>query len=67
MRPLLTEGGVVAVAGIDDGVVAVDIEQPTRHIAEEFLERAGLPGLTHPAGEQAVTGNRSGFLKNRPE
>ncbi len=48
---LAAQRGVVTVPGIDDGVVAVGVEHLAAHIAEQLLERAGLPGLAHTARE----------------
>lgn len=45
------EGRVVAVARVDDRRVAVDVEHPARHIGEQLLEVAFLPGLADAAGE----------------
>ncbi len=51
MRTLRAQCGVVAVARIHHGVVAVDAEQLAADVTEEFLERSRLPGLADPAGE----------------
>jgi len=70
MRSFGTQRRVVAVTGIDHGVVGVDIEQPTCHVAEKFLERPGLPRFAHPAGEPRGVGEqhenlRPGYLDTR--
>ena len=57
MRTLRAQCGVVAVAGIHHGVIAVDAEQLAADVTEEFLERPGLPGLADPAREQVITGD----------
>src|SRR3954469_21913916 len=56
MRPLSAESGVVAVTGIPERTVAVDVEHPAGHIAEQLLEVAFLPRLADTAGKQAVAG-----------
>jgi hypothetical protein len=54
MGPLRAERGVVAVALVDDGVVAVDVEHPAGDVTEESLETAWLPSLSGTDGEQEV-------------
>ena len=49
--------------GVDDGVVAVDAEQPTRDVVEQFVERALLPRLADTTREQTVAGEK---LHRRP-
>lgn len=51
MRPFRAKVRIIAVAGVDDGVVPEGPEHPTVDIAEELLERAGLPRLADPARE----------------
>ena len=58
MRSLGPDRGVVAVAGIHHSRIVVRAEHAARDVAEEHLELAWLPGLAHPAGEQAVAGDR---------
>ena len=53
MRSFITQCGVIAMAWIHDGVIAVDAEQLAADIAQGFLERAGLPGLTDRARERS--------------
>jgi hypothetical protein len=56
--PFLAQGGVVAVAGIHHGVVAIDVEDPAFQAGQEGVEllRSCCPPRT--AGEQAVAGDR---------
>jgi hypothetical protein len=49
MRTLGPERGVVTVAGVDDGVVAVPAEHLAVNVTEQLLERARLPRLADPA------------------
>ena len=63
MRTLVAERCVVTMPRIHHGVVAVDTEQLTADVAQEFFERAGLPGFSDPAREQAVPGEQ---LNRRP-
>ena len=51
MRPLGTQRGVVAMARVDDRVVAVYAEQSVADVIEKFLESSRLLGLSDPAGE----------------
>ena len=63
MRPLRAHRGVVAVARVDDGVVAVDVEHPAGDVTEEFLETAWLPKRFDTTGEPEVAGGY--ILPNR--
>src|ERR1700723_4411453 len=45
--------GVVAVAGVDDGGVVVDVEHPGRDVIEQLLEITGLPRLADAPGKYA--------------
>src|ERR1700716_4286644 len=58
MRPFHTERGVVAMSGVDDRRVAVDVEDPAGYAAEKLLEVAFLPCLANTAGKQAVAGEQ---------
>jgi hypothetical protein len=58
VRTLRAQGGVVAVARVDDGVVAVGIEQPAGHVAQQLLETAFLPSFSDATGEPGVAGDR---------
>lgn len=59
MRPLGAQCGVVAVAGVNHGVVVVGGEHPGFDVLKQLLETALLPGFAHPAGEAVVTGDPS--------
>src|ERR1700728_1837522 len=50
--------GVVAVAGVDDGGVVVDVEHPGGDVIEQLLEIAGLPSLADTTGKQAIAGEQ---------
>ena len=56
VRTLRAQCGVIPVPGIDDRVVAVDVEHPARDVAEQLFESAWLPGLSDSAGEPVVAG-----------
>src|SRR4051794_31197029 len=58
MRTLRTQRGVVAVSGIYDRRIRVDVEHLGGHVAEQPLEIARSPRLAHPTGEEAVSGER---------
>lgn len=58
-RPFSTQGGVVSVPWIDDGVIAVDVEHPGDDVVEQLFESTRLPGLLDPAGEAVVAGDAS--------
>src|SRR5271154_7207498 len=52
--------GVVAVAGVDDGGVVVDVEHPGGDVIEQLVEIAGLPSLADATGKQAIAGEQLG-------
>jgi hypothetical protein len=66
MWSLRAQRGVVAVARVDDGVIALDAEQLAADITKQFLESAGLPGLSDSTGEPGVAGDRSGIQAEEP-
>jgi hypothetical protein len=49
------EGGVVAVAGVEPGVVRELVEDPRLHVVEQRREVLRRGGLADAAGEQRVT------------
>ena len=55
VRRFGAQRGVIAVARVDDGVVAVDAEQLTGDVPEQFLESPWLPSLSKTAREQALS------------
>src|ERR1700733_8968951 len=57
---LRAQCGVVAVAGVDDGGVVVDVEHPCGDVIEQLVEIAGVPSLADPTGKQAVAGEQLG-------
>lgn len=56
--PFLAQGGVITVAGIDDGVIAVDPEHPALQAGHEGIELRRICCPPRAAGEAAVTGER---------
>ena len=62
MRPLGADRGVVRVAGVDGGVVGVDVEDPAGDVTEELFETAWLPSLSDTARKPKVI-----FGGNNPE
>jgi len=52
MRAFRPEHGVVSVARVHDRRIVVDVENPARHIPEQLLEVALLPGLADTTGKQ---------------
>src|SRR6202034_4760017 len=57
-RALGAQCGVVAVAGVDDGGVVVDVEHPGGDVIEQLVEIAGLPSLADTTGKQAIAGEQ---------
>src|ERR1700692_1511177 len=55
---LRAQCGVVAVTGVDDGGVVVDIEHPGADVIEQLVDIAGLPSLAGPTGKQAIAGEQ---------
>lgn len=49
------EGGVVAVARVEPRVVRQVVEDARRHVLDQGVEVARVPGLADAAGEQRVT------------
>lgn len=58
--PFRAEGGVRAVAGVDDGVVGEGVEKPLGDIFEEAAEFAFVAGLADSAGEEAIADEEVG-------
>src|ERR671910_6263 len=56
LRSLGADRGVLAVAGIDPGVVRQRAEQPLLDVVDQAGEVLRLPGLAHSSGEEAVAG-----------
>ncbi len=68
MRPLRAKRRVVAVARVDDGVVAVNVEHSAGDVTEELLETTWFPGLSDPTREQgrSSVGNTSAPERSCP-
>ena len=49
MRALGAQRRVIAMARVHDGGIWIDVEHFRRHLAEETLEVAGLPGFADAA------------------
>ena len=58
MRPLRTKGGVVPVARVHDGVVAVPVEHLRLETVDQRFEVLRTGGTARTAGEQAVAGEQ---------
>jgi hypothetical protein len=50
------DGGVVAVAGVEVGVVGEDVEESELDVVDQGLEVLWAVGLAHSAREHAVAG-----------
>lgn len=44
-------------AGIDDGVVAIDVEHPAGDVVQQLFESSWLPCLSDSTGEPGVAGD----------
>jgi hypothetical protein len=60
VRALGAERGVVAVAGVEPGVVGELVEDPRPHVVDQGRERLRGGGLADAAGEEGVAGEEVG-------
>ena len=49
-----TEGGVVAVAGVHDGIVRVDLKKAFSYVGDQLLKVLWVGGFAYTTGEEAI-------------